>query len=147
MKSAVRLLIDFGCLTMTGCVGDSAPLPPRNAPTGSWPPSQGEVVIEELAGRPISVAVQGEPLALAGAGTVARPGGQTLVGRTPLRLAAVPNGVWVSVFGDGRVVLIGFDGVVRVATETINLGTSAEFRSSSDDKLNSRTGGDCCTVR
>lgn len=109
-----------GSLLFAACAADG-PGPTTSPPVSSSnavsaPPSTSRpltpVTSEAVPGRPIGVVgVDGQAwYALSGDDAVARPNGTTAVGSIPLRLAAAPEGAWVSVFGEGAVVLVGRDG-------------------------------------
>lgn len=109
----------LGCLVLTaGCAGfPSAPARPAPADTKSpaasstgspgGPGTPASVEVTELPEGPVGLAAVGAGVwaALPRAGTVLGPRDhQTRVGSLPLRLVNTPDGIWVSVIGDGTVV-------------------------------------------
>ena len=126
MKRVV--VVAVGCLVLaSGCSGADSPgattssappsatqspaASPTESPTESLAPPAG-VDVTELAEGPVGLAAVGTGLwaALPRAGTVLGTGDrQTQVGSLPLRLVATPDGLWVSVIGDGSLVRIDPD--------------------------------------
>ena len=109
-----------GALVLTGCTSGGAAERPTAVPAPSQPtasPSLGgpdDVTATGVAGAPVGLAYGFGSVwvAVSDTDTVVRLDsqgqivGQVPVGRTPLRLAVVPHGVWVSEFGAGTVALV-----------------------------------------
>ncbi len=130
MKRVV--VVAVGCLVLgSGCSGADSPgatsssstpsasqsptasptESPTTSPTESPAPPAG-VEVTELAEGPVGLAAVDRTLwaALPRAGTVLGAGDrQTQVGSLPLRLVATPDGLWVSVIGDGSLVRVDPD--------------------------------------
>lgn len=108
--ATLAMLVTAACVSCAGDPGDADPpaaVAPSDGLGASTDPTATEVI--ELPSAPVGIAaVDGRPwTAHPQSGTVRMgDGSEVEVGADPLRLASTPDGVWVSVFGDGRIVRI-----------------------------------------
>ena len=111
-------------LALAACGGSSSDAPSAESPTSDpSTESSGPAQVRELDDGAVGVAdVDGEAwLVQPDAGTVLPGGGDPVqVGEAPLRIVSTPDGVWVSVIGDGT--------VVRLDPESATVDTTVHLK-------------------